>query len=240
MNTTNASIMKENILKVKPALAAIKSNKKGIIILSGGLDSTTLAYYLKNKGYNLVALTFDYGQTHKKEINYAKQTCWKLNIPFYIFEVIFPFESALLGTSNIPTEDYSVRTQRRTIVPNRNMIFLSYAVAYAEDLGLNKVFYAAHKNDKVIYPDCRPQFVRKISQAASAATHNKVKIIAPFLSKYKQGIVKIGDKLGVPFKETWSCYFGREKPCGRCGTCRERLRAFKKSNLIDPLEYDSN
>lgn len=211
--------------------------KKAIIILSGGLDSTVLTYYLKSRGYTLIALTFNYRQRHLKEIGCAMKTCKKLNILGRLFMITLPFKSALLGTSKIPKKKYSTEIQKQTVVPNRNMIMLSYAIGLAEDEGINKVFYAAHKNDEAIYPDCRRGFVQKLNRATMAGTYNKVRIIAPFINRTKADIVRIGQRLNVPFEDTTSCYVGKDKACGKCSTCRERIAAFKKNNFKDPIEY---
>lgn len=217
-----------------------KKNKRGVVILSGGLDSTTLTYFLKHKGYDLVALNFDYGQIFKKEISCALTTCEKLNIPLIFIKIKMPFRSALLGTDEVPPGDHIVENQKITVVPVRNMILLSYAVAFAEDAGISKVFYAAHKDDRMIYPDCRKEFVQALSNASKRGTYNKVKIYAPFIDLYKWQIVKLGIELKVPFEDTWSCYESGEKACGICESCIIRLGAFERNNCKDPIEYETN
>jgi len=216
--------------------------KKAVVILSGGLDSTVLTYWLKKiKKYKLYALSFDYGQRHKKELEMAKKTCKKLGIPHKVIKLnigdILTKSALIDNKKKLPEEHYTYQNQKITVVPNRNMIMLSLAVAFAENLDIKEVYYAAHKNDYAVYPDCRPEFVKALSKATQLGTYNKVKVIAPFVNKYKWQLVKMGYKIGVPFKDTWSCYKGGKKACGRCATCRERLEAFTKNNLIDPTEY---
>ncbi len=223
----------------------MNKDKKAVVIFSGGLDSTVLVYYLKNLGYQLVALSFFYGQKHQKELKCAELTCEKLNIPHVFFDISLPLKqfgsySALLNPDvEMPKEHYTNETQKQTVVPNRNMIMLSFAIGYAETHEIGKVFYAPHKNDYTIYPDCRKEFVYPLSQAAIKATYTGVRVLAPFVNKYKSDLVAIGAKLKVPFEDTFSCYEGKEKPCGRCGTCQERLEAFEKNNLKDPLTYET-
>jgi len=221
-----------------------KHLKEAVIILSGGLDSTVLTYYLKDKGYNLSAISFNYGQKHVKELECALKTVIKLHLPYYeVIDISTPMKqlkgsSALLNPEiKMPQEHYTHSNQKQTVVPNRNMIMLSFAIGYAEAHKIKKVFYAAHKNDYTIYPDCRPEFVKVLNLASQKATYAKVEILAPFTNKLKSDLVKIGYNLNIPFEDTWSCYEGKDKACGKCGTCQERLEAFKKNKLIDPIIY---
>jgi len=207
-------------------------SNKAIILLSGGIDSTVLAYYLKKRKYKLTALTFDYGQKHKREIQYAMLTSALLDIPLFVLDIKEVFENFSSFLTN--------GTKETVIVPNRNMIFLSIAVGFAENKKINKVFYAAHKTDSPVFPDCRPEFVKTLSKACQLGTTQKVEIIAPFINLTKTDIIKIGRELKVPFENTYSCYVGNEKPCGKCLACKERLRAFKENNLKDPLEYENS
>ena len=215
---------------------------KGITLLSGGMDSTTLLYYLLDKEYEVKALIFDYGQRHKKEIEYAINTCNELNIEYKIVNLDFMKEignsSALLSNKSMPHEHYTNENQKVTVVPNRNMIMLSIAIAWAENEGYDAVFYAPHSNDYSIYPDCRPEFVESIDKTSQLGTYNNIKVIAPFVKISKADIVRIGYELGVDFTKTWSCYEGGDKHCGVCATCQERKEAFKLAGIEDPTEYE--
>jgi 7-cyano-7-deazaguanine synthase len=216
---------------------------KAVVLLSGGLDSTALLYWGVNEGYKSYVLSFDYGQRHKKELQFAKRTCDKLGVEHKIIDITSIHEllkgSALTDSSiKVPEEHYSHETQKATIVPNRNAIMLNIAVGYAVSLGADRVFYAAHANDREIYPDCRAEFINSQNETAKLANDNEdFEIIAPFVNKKKADIVKIAGELGVPFEDTWSCYKGKAKACGVCGTCRERIEAFELSGLEDSIEY---
>jgi 7-cyano-7-deazaguanine synthase len=217
---------------------------KAVVIVSGGLDSTTLLYWILKQGYDLHALSFDYGQRHAKELEYARRTCEKLGVNHRIIDLRSIHEllkgSALTSDDvAIPEEHYSHESQKATIVPNRNAIMLNIAIGYAVSIGAEKVYYAAHYNDRAIYPDCRREFVQSMNKTIKLANENpRLEIIAPFLEKTKAEIVKLGSELGVPFEDTWSCYKGNERACGVCGTCRERIEAFQLNKLRDPIEYE--
>jgi len=216
--------------------------KKIVLVFSGGLDSTTLLYWLKDKGYEIKTLSFDYGQKHSKELEMAKKTCKKLRVENKIIDLHNLkdiLKSALTSEGQeIPEGDYQDEVMKQTVVPNRNMIMLSIAMGYAISLGFNRVAYAAHSGDHTIYPDCRPIFVEKIRELAEVIDYEPVEVLTPFLEITKADIVKIGTELGVDYGLTWSCYVGDEKACGKCGTCIERLEAFKENGLIDPIEYN--
>ena len=206
-------------------------------IVSGGIDSTTLLWYLQDKGAVIVeVLTFDYGQRHKKEIEMAKKVVKKfneefgLNINHLILDMSFLqkiLKSALTGDSEVPKEMYDTENQKITIVPNRNMILLSVAAGRAVSLGAELVAYAAHASDYEVYPDCRPEFVEALDKALRLGNlWTPVGVIAPFVHLSKADIVKLGIELRVPYELTWSCYEGGERPCLECGTCLERTEAF--------------
>lgn len=218
--------------------------KKAVVLLSGGLDSTTLLYWAVKQGYEPYVLSFDYGQRHKKELEFAKRTCEKLKVEHRVVDLTSIREllqgSALTTESvSVPEEHYSHETQKTTVVPNRNAIMLNVAVGYAVSIGADRVFYAAHYNDRAIYPDCREEFVESQNQTAKLANDApELEIIAPFVSKTKADLVKMAGELGVPFEDTWSCYKGGERACGVCGTCRERIEAFQVNKLEDAIDYE--
>lgn len=217
---------------------------KGVVIMSGGLDSTTLLYWVIKEGYEPHVLSFDYGQRHRKELDFAEKTCGKLKVHHKIVDLRSVGEllqgSALTSEAvEVPEEHYTHESQKATVVPNRNAIMLNIAVGYAISIGADKVFYAAHYNDRAIYPDCRWEFVESQNITAKLANDApRLEIVAPFVHKTKAEIVRLGAGLGVPFNETWSCYKGGERPCGVCGTCRERIEAFQLNRLKDPLKYE--
>ncbi len=217
---------------------------RGVLILSGGVDSSTLLFYLINRDYEVHALTFYYGQKHLKEIEYAKRIVEYAKEIGKITHRVVDISSihdlistgALTGDEPIPKTFYTEETQKITIVPNRNMILLSIAAGYAIKIGAKEVFYAAHRSDYSIYPDCRKEFVKAIDTAVYLGNlWTPVEIRAPFIDMTKAEIVSLGLKLGVPYQLTWSCYEGRERPCLSCGTCLERTEAFLLNNVRDPL-----
>lgn len=217
------------------------SPSKAVAIVSGGIDSSTMIYDMKNRGLAVYALTFNYGQLHKKEIYFAEIITNKLGVAdWQVVEV--PKLSDILksaltekSASGIPHEHYTHESQKATIVPNRNMIFLSIAAGYAQSIGAQSVWYAAHHNDSAIYPDCRPEFVNHLRSAILAATEYQVALSAPYIDKTKADIVCIGRGLNVPYQYTWSCYEGTDRPCLSCGTCRERTEAFMLNDIKDPF-----
>jgi 7-cyano-7-deazaguanine synthase len=213
---------------------------KAVLILSGGLDSTTLLYQMLQEGYEVEALTFNYAQRHKKEIDCARKIADLLTISHCVVDISnlasLLGNSALLGGKDVPACHYTEDAARQTVVPNRNMIMLSIAAGYAEAHEVPAVFYAAHKNDSTIYPDCRTQFVSALRPAIRLATAwHPVELKAPFIDMTKAEIVKLGLKMGVPYELTWSCYRGEEKPCRCCPTCIEREEAFAINVALDPL-----
>ncbi len=219
--------------------------KKGIIIFSGGMDSTTLLLQIKKQGYEVYGLSFFYGQRHKKELEFAKywgeSLCkiWKL-IDISFMQEIADQSSLLNSEIAMPHDHYTDKNQRITVVPNRNMLMLSIAVAWAENLKIDEVFFAPHSNDLAIYPDCRLEFVTALSNATQLATYQHVKILAPYVNIRKADIAKIGHDLGLDYSKTWSCYEGKNLHCGKCGTCQERKEAFALAQIPDPTQYEKD
>lgn len=219
-----------------------KKNK--LIILSGGLDSTTMLYDYQDE--IKLALTFDYGSNHaKKEIECAKYHCKKLGIEHIIIPLDFMkqyFKSSLLeGAEAIPEGHYASENMKSTVVPFRNGIMLSIACGLAESRNIDYVMIANHAGDHAIYPDCRATFIDSMSEAMAYGTYNNVKIFAPYTSITKSDIVLLGTELGIDYTKTWSCYKGGKYHCGKCGTCVERKEAFAINNIEDKTVYeDSN
>ena len=214
--------------------------KDSVIILSGGMDSVTLLHYQKER--IALAISFDYGSNHNQmEIECAKWQCKQLNIPHIVIPLEFMskyFKSSLLsGEQDIPKGNYSLENMKSTVVPFRNGIMLSIACGMAESEGLKHVMMANHGGDHSIYPDCRPEFTKAISEAMKAGTYEGITLIDPFTNASKAEIAIMGKILGVDYSHTYSCYCGGEKHCGECGTCRERKEAFSLAGLEDPTEY---
>ncbi len=220
----------------------IANMKKGVILLSGGIDSTTTLYYAKSLRFKLTALIFDYNQRHKKEIAYATRFCRLNKINYHIVKCDLSWARSSLTDKKIKislNRDLTKREIPLTYVSGRNIIFLSYALSLAESIGAKAIFIGAHIQDYSGYPDCRPQFLKAFERAANCATKKgDIKIIAPLLNKDKKAIIKMGIRLGVPFERTWSCYQGASKPCLECDSCRFRISAFKSLGLLDPLLKD--
>lgn len=211
-------------------------DKECVLILSGGIDSVVLLHLLKSMGYKVYALTFDYGQRHSKEIKYAEywamQLCEGLEIIDLKNICNLVSRSSLTGKINL------YDNPRDTVVPNRNMIMLSIAVGWAENLQINEVYFGANLTDYEIYPDCRQEYIVNLNKASELGTYNSVKIKAPFIGMLKSDIIKLGKLLDVDFSKTWTCYKGSEKHCGKCPSCISRINAFNEANIIDSVEYD--
>lgn len=215
--------------------------KDTAIILSGGMDSTTLLYDRRDE--IALAISFDYGSNHNaREIPFACMHCERLSIEHITINLDFMgryFKSSLLeGADAIPEGHYAAENMRSTVVPFRNGIMLAVAVGLAESRGLKKVYLASHGGDHTIYPDCRGEFVRAFDVAAQAGTYDHVEVIAPYTGLTKADIAARGARLGIDYAETWSCYKGGEKHCGRCGTCVERREALALAGVKDTTEYD--
>ena len=208
--------------------------KDSVIVLSGGMDSTTLLH--ERKEQIALAVTFDYGSKHnEREIECARKNCEMLGIEHLVIPLEFMgkyFKSSLLiGGEEIPEGHYADDNMKSTVVPFRNGIMLSIAAGLAESRGLKKVMLANHGGDHAIYPDCRPGFVRAMSEAISEGTYDGVVIDAPYTDITKSDIARIGKRIGVDYSLTYSCYKGGERHCGKCGTCVERMEALRDAGI---------
>ncbi|MCH3969268.1 MAG: 7-cyano-7-deazaguanine synthase QueC [Prevotella sp.] len=217
--------------------------KDAVIIVSGGMDSITLLYDKKDE--IALGVSFDYGSNHNaREIPFAELHCKRLNIPHITINLDFIhryFRSSLLeGDQAIPEGNYDAENMKSTVVPFRNGIMLSIATGIAESNGLKRVMIANHSGDHTIYPDCRPEFIKAIDQATVAGTFAHIRVAAPYTDISKADIARIGKRLGINYAETWSCYKGGKKQCGKCGTCRERKEALKEAGIEDPTEYEDS
>jgi len=218
----------------------LNSKPDCIIVYSGGLDSTVLLYKLRKEGRQLHALSFNYGQRHKKELACATEICFNLGIPRFDVDLpLFLFKGSSQTSAEIPVPlgHYADETMKQTVVPNRNMVMLALAGSYAISVGAELVAYAAHSGDHAIYPDCRPEFVEAVDSCFFNSDWKPPKLVAPFIHSSKADIVAIGHTLNVPFEKTWSCYQGKEFHCGKCGTCVERNEAFRLAEVEDPTIY---
>ena len=215
---------------------------KTVVIYSGGLDSTVLLYQLKAQGHDLSALSVDYGQRHRRELDCAADICRRAEIPIQIAN-LSAIRELLSGSSltspqiEVAEGHYTEASMKSTVVPNRNMILLSLAAGHALSIGASQVAYAAHSGDHAIYPDCRNEFADAVAKAMQLCDWQPVQLIRPFIDQTKAEIVTIGSQLSVPFAHTWSCYKGESLHCGRCGTCVERREAFHLAGLTDPTQY---
>jgi 7-cyano-7-deazaguanine synthase len=216
--------------------------QKVVVIFSGGMDSFTVLNKAVQQGFEVYALSFNYGQRHVKEVQCAATICAKLNVHHKIVDISAINQliggSALTGEMDIPEGHYEADNMKQTVVPNRNMILISMAVGYAVSLEAGKVYYGAHSGDHAIYPDCRPEFVNKMNDVCQIANYEPVDIVSPYLNSSKIGILTDGLAMGLDYSDTWTCYNGREKACGKCGACQERLEAFKLNDVVDPIEYE--
>ncbi len=215
--------------------------KDTVLIVSGGMDSVTLLHEYKDR--IAVGLSFDYGSNHNaREIPFAKMHCERLGIRHITIPLSFMsqyFKSSLLeGADAIPEGNYADENMKSTVVPFRNGIMLSIAVGMAESMGLQHVMMANHGGDHAIYPDCRSAFVEAFSEAARTGTYVGVTLLSPYTHITKADIARKGKELGIDYSETWSCYKGGEKHCGKCGTCVERKEALAAAGIADTTEYE--
>ncbi|OGF52149.1 MAG: 7-cyano-7-deazaguanine synthase QueC [Candidatus Firestonebacteria bacterium GWA2_43_8] len=213
------------------------ANEKSVILLSGGLDSTTTLYYAKAKGYKCFCLLFDYGQRHKKELKAAVKLAKLSKCPYTVVKIALPWSKSALTDKKvkIPVKGKQIGKEIPvTYVPARNTIFLSFAASYAESIGAKRIFIGANALDYSGYPDCRPNYIKAYEKAVNLGTKsgvsgNKLKIETPLIALTKAQIIKLGTKLKVPYGLTWSCYKGGKKPCEVCDSCILRNKGFKEA-----------
>lgn len=214
-----------------------------LVICSGGLDSVTLAYKVAKEHTLTRLVSFDYGQRHKKELDYARIHAEKLGVPHQIIDISAVGKaltgSALTDNVDVPDGHYASDNMKITIVPNRNAIMLTIAYGVACSNEDEAVATAVHGGDHFIYPDCRPAFLESFAAMQDKALEDyaSVKLLTPYAEKTKTDIAADAAKYGVPIEQTWSCYKGGDIHCGRCGTCVERQEAFAEAGVSDPTEY---
>ena len=225
-------------------------SKPTLVLLSGGLDSTTLLHHVvRDLDYTEIhAITYNYGQKHSRELEAAEWQAAAVEAAHHrVIDVSF-LGDLLKGASALVIDGETVpdlediepqqRDQPPTYVPNRNMMLLSIAASYAEAKGIQDVYYGAQAQDEYGYWDCTTEFLERLNQALALNRRAPIVIHAPFIARKKADILKIGMTLGVDYAHTWSCYRGVEKSCGACPTCVERLNAFRTIGIDDPLPYD--
>ena len=218
-------------------------DKKAVVLLSGGLDSATAFYIARREGYSCYCLSFDYGQRHRKELDYAQKLAQRAQCPWEAVSFILPWKgSALLdNTLSIPMGRSSHEMHQGipiTYVPARNSIFLSFAASWAEVIGAFSLYIGANALDFSGYPDCRPEYFERFNRMIEKGTRKReegIKVVAPLVNKTKADIIQWGHTLGVPYEWTWSCYEGGEFPCGSCDSCLLRAKGFQEAGIEDPL-----
>jgi 7-cyano-7-deazaguanine synthase len=219
---------------------------KAVILLSGGLDSSTVLYLAKSEGYDCYALSFDYQQRHRRELTAAREIA---SLAGVIAHQVVNFDLRLWGGSALTDDRVDLPQDRDpaamsesipvTYVPARNTIFLSFALAYAEAIAASRVYIGVNALDYSGYPDCRPDYIEAMRSVFRLGTKqgregDPIEIVTPLIDLKKTEIIQLGDRLGVPWAQTWSCYSGDSVPCGTCDSCRLRLAAFAELGLVDP------
>jgi 7-cyano-7-deazaguanine synthase len=215
-----------------------------VVIFSGGIDSTVLLHDLRAQAAEVLALSIDYGQRHRTELDHARRIADNLGVEWRLADLsaISPLLAGSSQTSGdvpVPHGHYAEETMKQTVVPNRNMIMLAVAGGWAISRRADRVAYAAHSGDHTIYPDCRPEFAQAMDHALGLADWHRIHLHCPYVTLTKAQIVARGAELGVDFAATWSCYEGGTLHCGRCGTCYERREAFHLAGVPDPTQYQA-
>jgi 7-cyano-7-deazaguanine synthase len=220
----------------------MKKKGKAVVLLSGGLDSATILYLAKNKGFDCSCLIFDYGQRHKREVRAAMKIAAGAKARATIIKIRLPWKgSSLLDKkASLPRGRADKKNIPSTYVPGRNTIFLSFALSLAESIGSRDIFIGANAVDYSGYPDCRPAYFKSFNKLCGLANKSgtagkRIRIHAPLLHLKKSEIITLGLRWGVPYQETWSCYQGgAAAPCGRCDSCVLRAKGFKEARQEDP------
>lgn len=231
----------DNLLR-PPLLQSDNAGRRSIVLLSGGMDSTTAFYKAVEETEVVRALSFNYGQRHSRELLHAANTAEAHGTQHTVIDLSqvgsYLKGSALTDDVEVPHGHYAADNMSVTIVPNRNTIMLSIAVGIAIGDGATEVWAAMHAGDHPIYPDCRPEFITALNGLIPIATESDVQIVAPFIDISKAEIAWVGNNLNVDWMQTYSCYQGGNVHCGRCGTCVERAEAFHLAGVYDPTLYE--
>jgi 7-cyano-7-deazaguanine synthase len=220
--------------------------KKAVVLFSGGLDSTTALCWALNKGYECLAVSFDYGQRHARENAAARAIARRLGVKLYEINLAFPwFDTCSLVNKKLKLPDVKLAKIGRkgdipsTYVPGRNLVFASVGFSLADSVGAEAIVLGPNVVDYSGYPDCRPEFYRALQKAAAFGTRRgaggrPIKILTPLIKLSKAGIARLGARLKAPLELTWSCYSGGKKPCGGCDSCKLRAKGFADAGLEDP------
>jgi len=219
---------------------------KAVCLLSGGMDSSTLAYFAKSQGYDLLALHLNYGQrTESKELTCAKKIAGFLNAEVFVeinLDYFSKFGASSLTDKEIAVEEFDPERAHvpNTYVPFRNANLLSIATSFAEARGADAIFIGVQSLDYSGYPDCRPAFIDAFQRVIDLGTKDttKITLFTPFIHMTKTDILRVGFDLGVPYEHTWSCYRNEGTACGTCGSCHFRRAAFTEVGQKDPIEYE--
>jgi len=228
------------------SLGPAQHPKSVVAVYSGGIDSTVMLYSMRELGVDIRgALSVDYGQKHRKEIDVAASVCRSLDIEHQVADLraiagLFGQSRLVDSQSAVPEGHYEEESMKSTVVPNRNMILISLATAWAITKEAEAVAYAAHSGDHAIYPDCRESFAAALDAAIQQSDWASVRLYRPFVDSTKSEIVAEGNRLNAPLGEAWSCYKGGDLHCGRCGTCIERREAFYLAGVEDPTRYGAD
>ena len=221
------------------------AKKIAVVLLSGGLDSTTALYWARNHGYSPIALSIRYGQRHVRELFAARAVARAAQVPINEVSLTLPWlkgsslTNSKLQLPNMPLKKIGLGGIPSTYVPGRNTIFLSLAVSLADVVGASAIVIGANALDYSGYPDCRPPFINAFGRVAKEGTKRgsegkPLKILAPLLRLDKKGVVRLARRVGAPMQLTWSCYAGGAKQCGRCDSCKLRAKGFREAGLTDP------
>lgn len=218
--------------------------RRAVVLLSGGLDSATALYVARSRGYRCHCLAVDYGQRHRKEIQAARAVARTAGCPIRVVKTALPWGGSALTDRVIPVPVGRLlkqigRSIPPTYVPARNTLFLGYALSFAEATRASAIFIGANVLDAPGYPDCRPAFYRAFSRVIRQGTKagvegRPIRIETPLIRRTKSQIIRMGMKLDVPYRLTWSCYAGGRRPCGRCDSCLLRAKGFRQAGAPDP------
>ncbi|MBI5630293.1 MAG: 7-cyano-7-deazaguanine synthase QueC [Elusimicrobia bacterium] len=217
---------------------------KAVVLLSGGLDSTTALFWAKKRGYGLSALSIDYGQRHRRELDAAREAAKRAGAEFHEIKLALPWlkVSSLinkgLALPDLPLPKIG-RELPSTYVPGRNTVFLSLALSLADAVGAQAIVIGANALDYSGYPDCRPRYLAAFEKAArlgsrSGSAGREFEVLAPLIRLDKKGIIKLALKVNAPLALTWSCYRGGQRPCGKCDSCKLRAKGFYEVGVADP------